>query len=340
MLKSSILIFLCLIAVKVQAQLPVKLTGTLVGWKNGSLISLVSYQGYIIDTTRLSRGAFSFSENIPGGDYYMLKINEVKKPEDSLLIYLDAGSLSLHSTRNKRMDTRFTGGLYARELDSFYSAFRSYPQPGKKRSQRIRFWIGKHRSSPVSVFAIDRYLSSVGTAVHWSELNYLYTQLKTRALDNILALRLGLTIERLNTLESGKIFPDFTLPDSTGALIGLNKEKGKYQLIDFWASWCGPCRQENPHFKELAKRYADKNFSLVSISLDKDRVAWVGAIKTDHLNWKQLIDSKFPHSALSEALNLKMIPADFLLDPQGKIIAKSLFGKALDDELDRILVPE
>ncbi len=341
MLKLRLLVLFCVIGLGAVAQFPVNIKGSLHGYPHGAIVSLVSYQGYIIDTARLDKGHFVFKESIPGGDYYTLYIKTHDRPasSDSLLIYLDRGKMSVTTSRNKIGETRFGGSLYARQLDSFNRIIRSTTSlPDKNFTRRINAWILNHRASPISVFAIDRYLTLPGNGTHWSVLNSLYERLDAPALNNILALRLGLNIERLNTMEPGNLFPAFSLPDSIGKQIHLSRDQGKYLLIDFWASWCGPCREENPHFNKIKSRYAGKNLDIISISLDKSLTAWMGAVHADRLGWTQLIDQQFPHSDLTHKLNLKMIPADFLVGPEGKIIARNLFGDSLDAELDHLLL--
>ncbi|MCL6523207.1 MAG: AhpC/TSA family protein [Thermoflavifilum sp.] len=135
----------------------------------------------------------------------------------------------------------------------------------------------------------------------------------------------------------GSIAPDFTLPDTNGVPVKLSSFRGKYVLIDFWASWCGPCRIESPYVVEAYQKFKDKNFTILGVSLDYDRDRWLKAIHDDHLEWTQVSDLKYWQNAAAVQYQVESIPANFLLDPEGRIIAKNLRGEELTATLAQIL---
>lgn len=145
--------------------------------------------------------------------------------------------------------------------------------------------------------------------------------------------------KRINILLSQKVgskAPDFVQPDTTGKLISLSSMKGKYVLIDFWASWCAPCRAENPFLLKAYARFKDKGFTILSVSLDDNRKAWLNAVKQDNLMWAQVGDLKAEANEVAKLYAVKAIPANFLIDPQGKIVAKNLRGDQLEKQLEKL----
>ncbi len=135
----------------------------------------------------------------------------------------------------------------------------------------------------------------------------------------------------------GVIAPELTMNDVNDKPFSLSQLRGKYVLIDFWASWCGPCREENPNLVAAFNQFKDKNFTVLGVSLDENKQAWVNAIKEDKLNWQQISDLKKWSSAATSLYGIDGIPYNVLIDPQGKIIATDLRGSALQNKLTEVL---
>ncbi len=135
----------------------------------------------------------------------------------------------------------------------------------------------------------------------------------------------------------GSMAPDINLPTPAGNNVALSSLKGKYVLLDFWASWCGPCRHENPNVVAAYNKYKDKNFTVFSVSLDNDKDKWQEAIKRDELDWTHVSDLKGWQSGAAAMYGVEAIPANFLIDPSGKIIAHDLRGDDLEAKLAEVL---
>ena len=135
----------------------------------------------------------------------------------------------------------------------------------------------------------------------------------------------------------GKEAPDFELPDVNGKMMSLKSLRGKFVLVDFWASWCKPCRNENPNVVSAYQQFKDKNFTILGVSLDKEKEGWVKAIADDQLTWSHVSDLKFWDSKVVPLYGIEGIPFNVLLDPEGKVIAKDLRGSELHAKLSEVL---
>lgn len=147
------------------------------------------------------------------------------------------------------------------------------------------------------------------------------------------------TIEASANLNVGKIAPDFTAPSIDGEMISLSDIKGKATIVEFWASWCGPCRRENPNIVRVYEKYKDKGLEIIGVSLDKpgQKDRWQKAIEDDNLNWHHVGSLKYFNDPVARLYNINAIPASFILDEDGKIVAKKLRGKALEEQIASML---
>ncbi|MEQ8426103.1 MAG: TlpA disulfide reductase family protein, partial [Cyclobacteriaceae bacterium] len=144
-------------------------------------------------------------------------------------------------------------------------------------------------------------------------------------------------VEKMKVLAVGQPAPEIALPNPEGKVVALSSLRGDYVLVDFWAKWCGPCRQENPNVVRMYQKYKDSGFEVYGVSLDRSREDWLRAIEEDGLTWTHVSDLKYFDSQAAHDYNINSIPFSVLVDPEGIIIAKNLRGKGLEKKLEEVL---
>jgi thiol-disulfide isomerase/thioredoxin len=170
-----------------------------------------------------------------------------------------------------------------------------------------------------------------------STLQSLYVGLTSNVQNSKSGQELKSLITSAGVTDEGAYAPQFALNDINGNLVTLDTFKGQFVLIDFWASWCGPCREENPNLIRLYESYGKKGLKIIGVSLDSSMENWVKAINEDKLPWLQLGDQKATDSKVAKDYNIKAIPMNFLLDKRGRIIGRNLKGPALEAKIKSLL---
>ncbi|MBS7566098.1 AhpC/TSA family protein [Mucilaginibacter sp. Bleaf8] len=207
----------------------------------------------------------------------------------------------------------------------------------QEREGVIRDFISNHPNSFLSVLALN---SLTGPSANPVTIASLYGGLSADLKNSDAGKQLQQKIDMLKVTGIGAMAPDFTQNDVNGKPVKLSSFRGKYVLLDFWASWCPPCRQESPNLVRAYNKFKDKNFTILSVSLDKPdaKAAWLNAIKADGLTWTNVSDLKFWSNEAAALYYVQSIPQNFLIDPTGKIIAKNLRGADLEGKLIEVFI--
>jgi peroxiredoxin len=206
----------------------------------------------------------------------------------------------------------------------------------ERRQQEITFI----KAHPDYVVSVDALKDALGYLPDDIRIYYnLFNGLNKAVKKSKEGLVLRKTINGFMAVRIGAEAPLFQSPDTAGNTISLKDLRGKYVLLDFWASWCGPCREENPNVVKAYEQFKDKHFTVLGISLDKSdkRDAWIKAIKDDGLVWSHVSDLKFWNNEVAKLYSIRSIPQNFLLDPQGKIVAANLRGEELFRKLQELI---
>ncbi len=207
-----------------------------------------------------------------------------------------------------------------------------YDELALQEKTQTKKFINSHPKSFVSLYE----LSNLVYNTPYADLQKLYFGLDTSLKCSTKGKALGDKLNVMKRSAIGQPAPLFTMNDVTGNAVNLSDYKGKYVLLDFWASWCGPCRAENPNLVKMYNKYKQEGFDVLGVSLDDDKTKWLQAIKGDHLTWIQVSDLQGWKNKAAKMYGVHAIPANYLIGPDGKVLARNLRGSDLRDKLKDI----
>lgn len=319
------------------------ITGNISGYPNGTAVSFLNEQTNTPELqTRVSNGSFVIKGRIDRPSIKGLIFNN----EAPLVpIFLDNSNIKITGSKEHLDQLTISGSPSHDQYKAYISSIQPYEQalspdapydPAvlQKLTDISERFVRTNPESYVSALAIIRFYQATQDGIKTQEL-YQITPPRVQFSDmGNYAYQLILE-SKINPI--GSVITNFTETDTAGNRINIAAYRGKYVLLDFWASWCRPCRQENPNVVAAFEKYKNKNFTIVGISLDQNKKAWLDAIKMDQLNWSHLSDLKGWSSQVAAIFKVSSIPQNFLLDPEGRIIAKNLRGGALDGRLNVLL---
>jgi peroxiredoxin len=253
--------------------------------------------------------------------------------KQSMLIYDGEKQLRRFKSKMDSINTVYTEKTKNGPNDSMVNILISqYKSFEKQQAEYIITFVNTNPGSLACLFFIDRLPMEDNLKTYQTLDNNLFKGYP----DNSFVQAFHNKVQNALKLAVGGEAPEIALPDSTGKIIKLSSLRGKIVIIDFWASWCGPCRKECPNMVKMYKTFNPKGLEIFGVSLDKDRAAWLKAIKDEGLTWTHVSDLKFWQCEAAKTYNVSGIPYTVLIDKEGKIIAKGLRGADLEKKLTEI----
>lgn len=333
-----LLVFLCA-AYGASSQISSEINGKIKGAKGKTIYLMHEEKGKLVacDSSNINLfGSYKLNANVVLDDFYRVSLD---KKDGIILILKGDEKLKIKSTTDfKSMNYSVSGSADSELIQDFFS-MKLNPSVSKDSLREYATHFVENNAKSLAVFLALNEVKDLAASIDVAEKgigesypNSIYHNALKRTQQAIKS-----QAAQAGNSPAVKLAPELNMPNPEGEILTLESLRGKVVLIDFWASWCGPCRRENPNVVRLYNQYKDQGFEVFSVSLDKDKARWEAAIIKDNLNWSSHVsDLKGWGSAATSLYGFRGIPYTVLIDREGKIIQTRLRGAALEKKLEEI----
>lgn len=350
-----------------QKTFPLKIEGTVSNWSAKKIyLHHRDNDLMVTDSSTVNKGKFKFQSKLAEPTMYWFSLSKDPNQQPNIVFFADEAPVSasilggdslVYSTVNagqtqkdyveyklmvnnfimiqQRMQTDFNDAAQKGDANTQNAIKLEYENLNTQYMSGVKNFIKTHPKSAMSAFILANDLNN--PSIPLSEIEECLTYIDSSLINNSNIKLVNKRMEDKRGTMVGYKATNFTQPNTEGKQVSLSDFKGKYVLIDFWASWCRPCRMENPNVVAAYNRYKDKGFTILGVSMDSNRDPWLAAIQQDNLTWTHVSDLKGWGNEVGKLYGVSGIPQNYLIDKEGKIVAKDLRGAALEEKLAEII---